>query len=159
MAYAVAISEICGFDLDEEIVQANRVFHTGANARQRLRTVPIFDGEVVPYRQYVVVDDVCTTGASLAALRHYIEARGSEVVLASTLALPPARHDRDPRQLAITATTAARLREKFDARAVDGILFSHGIAPSINHLTESAGRTILGFGSAQALRGSLAARP
>jgi hypothetical protein len=51
MAYAVAICEICEFDLDEEIVQANRVFHTGANARQRLRSVPRFDGDVIAGRQ------------------------------------------------------------------------------------------------------------
>lgn len=156
-AYAVAVADIGGLFVDDAIVQINRVFHTDANARQRLRSVPRFAGPVEPGREYVVVDDVCTTGSTLAALRHYVEARGGQVVLASCLAAPVPRHGQDPRQLPVTPATRSALRAKFDPAELDDILSHYGIAPSVHHLTESAGRTILGFDSAHALRSSLAA--
>jgi hypothetical protein len=155
--FAAAIAEICDCDLDVEIIQINRVSHTLANARQRLARVPLFGGDVSPNRQYVIVDDVCTTGSSLAALRHYIEARESQVVLATSLAIPEPEEGRDSRQLAITEKTASQIRRKFNSQVVDDILKAYGIAPSIQHLTEAAGKTILGFQSALGLRASLSA--
>lgn len=155
--YARAMADIGGFQVEEEIVQTNRAQHTGATARQRLARTVEFAGAVQKGRDYIVVDDVITSGSSLAALRHYIEACGARVVLASTLAAAAARHGHDPVQLAITAQTVKGLEQKFAREAVDAIIEEYGIAPSINHLTESQGRAVLGFESIDALRSSLVA--
>jgi len=157
LAYANALGDICDFEVDGDIVQCNRANHTNASARQRMARVPLFDGEVISDRQYIVVDDVCTTGSSLAALRHYIEARGSRVVLATALAVPEPKHGHDARRLPITSITIEKIRKKFDSSAIDVILYDYGVAPSIQHLTEAAGQTILGFETAYGIRSSLLA--
>jgi hypoxanthine phosphoribosyltransferase len=119
--------------------------------------VPLFDGGVTPGRRYIIVDDVCTTGSSLAALRHYIEARGSRVVLATALAVPEPAYGHDARQLAITRVTIEKIQKKFDSAVLDVILHEYGVAPSIHHLTEAAGRTILGFETTHGIRSCLTA--
>ncbi|MEW5889969.1 MAG: strawberry notch C-terminal domain-containing protein [Pseudomonadota bacterium] len=61
------------------IFQVNRVYHTGANAMERLLARAEFDGPVEPGRRYVLVDDVTTMGSTLADLAGYIRSRGGEV--------------------------------------------------------------------------------
>ena len=154
--YAVAIGEVAGLLVDDTIVQTNRTWHTGANARQRLARTPRFAGRVLSGRRYIVVDDVVTSGSSLAALRHFIEGRGGTVCLATTLASARPKWGRNPLRLAIEAGTIAALEEKFDRSAVDAILQHYGTAPSLRHLTEAQGRTLLGFRSVDAIRSSIA---
>jgi len=55
------------------------------------------------------------------------------------------------------AKRVVEIEEKFIVRDVDAILENYGVAPSIQHLTESQGRTVLGFHSIDALRSSLVA--
>jgi len=120
--YARALGDIGDFELEDSIVQTNRAQHTGATARQRLARRVEFAGSVLSGRQYLIVDDVVTSGSSLAALRHFIESLGGLVVAASTLAAAPARHGQNPIQLAITQQTAREIGEKFLAEDVDAIL-------------------------------------
>jgi hypothetical protein len=157
IAYAMAIKQITGLELEDSIVQINRVNHTDASARQRLARRPEFAGTVERGRSYVVVDDVVTSGSSLAALRHFIGARGGQVVLATTLSAAPARYGFDPEQLAIMPATLQRIQNKFPTPKIDAILKQYGIAPSIHHLTESEGRTVASFDSPDALRSSFVA--
>ena len=154
--YALAISDIGGLRIDDAIVQTNRTRHTGATARQRLSRSPTFFGPVQTGETYIIVDDVVTTGSSLAALRHYIEAAGGRVVLATTLAAARARWGHEPTRLAITVETVSSLEQKFDVVRLDAILRDHGTAPTSRHLTEAQGRTLLGFGSIDAIRSCLA---
>ncbi len=106
-------------------------------------------------RDYIVADDVTTTGSSLAALRHFIEGRGGRVRLATTLAAAKARWGQNPLKLAISTDTARALEQKFDRQKLDAILSAYGTAPTIYHLTEAQGKTVLGFDSLDALRSSL----
>lgn len=154
--YALAIGDIGGLRVDDEIVQTNRTRHTGATARQRLSRSPTFFGTVHSGEAYIVVDDVVATGSSIAALRHFIEAAGGRVVLATTLAAAKARWGQEPTQLAITQHTVSALERKFDVVRLNAILRDHGTAPTTRHLTEAQGRTLLGFGSIDAIRSCLA---
>ena len=60
---------------------------TGKNNAYRFmaENVPVFAGEVERGRKYVVCDDVVNTGASVNALRCYIERRGGVVVAVCAL--------------------------------------------------------------------------
>lgn len=59
---ASACAEILHGEVETEIVQAARVFHTGANAMKRLLLRPQFDGPVTAGSPYVLVDDVTCLG-------------------------------------------------------------------------------------------------
>lgn len=85
LAYAHAIASRLGLDVDTEVVQSVRAKHTDSGAFHRIGVQPVFDGEVVPGQDYLVVDDTMTMGGTLANLRGHIEANGGRVVLASTL--------------------------------------------------------------------------
>jgi hypothetical protein len=50
----------------------------------RLHYLPEFSGDVIPGK-YVIVDDVYTSGSTLAGLKHHIESRGGLVVAAFTI--------------------------------------------------------------------------
>ncbi len=155
--YATALGDIGGLAVDDSIVQVNRVHHTGATARQRLARRPAFVGPVRPGCDYVLCDDVVTSGSSLAALRHFVEARGGRVVLATTLAAAPAKHGMTPTRLVIRPETVAAVLTKFDPARLADILYQYGIAPTVHHLTESEGLALLGFDSIDAVRSSLTA--
>lgn len=157
LAYAQAVADIAGLEAEEEIVQTTRSNHTRATARQRLARRARFDGPVERGRQYIVLDDVVTSGATLADLRHFIVSRGAEVVLATTLATAPVRYGRNPKKLAITAAAVKMLQIRFDADRLNHVLFENGIAPSLNHLTESEAHIVAGFSDIDSLRNSLAA--
>jgi hypothetical protein len=62
----------------------------------------------------------------------------------------------EPTQLVVTERTVVALEQKFDVIRLDAILRDHGTAPTIRHLTEAQGRTLLGFGSIDAIRSCLA---
>ncbi|CAQ70744.1 conjugal transfer protein TraN [Cupriavidus taiwanensis] len=71
--------------VDETIVQATKVFHTGADPMERLNMRASFSGYVVPDGRYVLVDDVTTMGGTLAELANYIQCHGAGVIAAIVL--------------------------------------------------------------------------
>ena len=64
---------------ENDIVQLERVFHTGADPMERLSLRPSFEGEVVSGQDYVLVDDVTNLGGTLAELANYILINGGMV--------------------------------------------------------------------------------
>jgi len=90
---AAFLAERHGSQRDASVVQANQVFHTGADAMQRLIARSFFFGEVVLGGKYVMVDDVTTLGGTLADLADYIQGNGGEV-LGSVLLVNAARSGR-----------------------------------------------------------------
>jgi len=74
-----------GATMDTSIVQANRAFHTGAKAMDRMIARPLFEGEVKPGARYMIVDDVTVMGATVAEMAHHIRAGGGEVAGVVTL--------------------------------------------------------------------------
>jgi hypothetical protein len=71
---------VCDGEADDEIIQINRAFHTGADMAQRLVSRVGFDGEVLAGRNYVLVDDNLTSGGTLADFGSFITYAGARVI-------------------------------------------------------------------------------
>ena len=69
-----------GFEMENSLVQINRVGHTKSSGWHRLAYQALFDGEVQAGRAYLLVDDFIGQGGTLANFRGFIEARGGRVV-------------------------------------------------------------------------------
>jgi len=158
-AVANWIGQLSGMDVDSDIRQANTVFHTGANAAHRLLVRPEFTGEVEIGREYVILDDVTTSGSTLRELREYIESHGGNVVHATALVTGNsktlgARGD----VLAVTEDTLNRLRKVLTDEELQGILDDYDIAETPQHLTDSQARYLASFKDADTVRARLAAQ-
>lgn len=79
-AIAAYLSDVLGASLNETIVQAARPGRTKLSRMERFLYQPMFDGEVDQDSGYIIVDDVCSTGGTLAALRHHIVSSGGTIV-------------------------------------------------------------------------------
>jgi len=78
LAQAAAI--ISGGEVDTDIVQISRVFHTGADPMERMATRAEFEGLVSPGKPHFLVDDVTTMGGTLAELADYIQNQNGLVI-------------------------------------------------------------------------------
>jgi len=85
LAYAEVIGNELGLEVDESIVQTEKIGRGGSDGFYRLANQPTFTGEVEKGRKYLIVDDTLTQGGTLASLRGYIESQGGEVILTSAL--------------------------------------------------------------------------
>ncbi len=81
------IGDNTGLDVDDSIVQTNRVHRTGNDEWYRFGLRPTFDGNVKPGRGYILVDDVFTHGGSFNELRLFIERNGGKVVQTAAMSL------------------------------------------------------------------------
>jgi hypothetical protein len=82
---ASACAAVCAAQVDTAVVQTTRVYHTGADAMERLALRPVFEGEVVSGASYCLADDVTNLGGTLAELADYIRIHGGLVVGAAVL--------------------------------------------------------------------------
>jgi adenine/guanine phosphoribosyltransferase-like PRPP-binding protein len=87
VAFANAIAQVCDTIIDTDIYLENKPKHTNATAINRFLSLPIFSGFVVIDANYVLVDDVSTSGASLKAMKDYIESKGGNVIACIVLGL------------------------------------------------------------------------
>lgn len=71
---------VSGGEVDTDIVQISRVFHTGADPMERMATRAEFEGLVSPDKNHVLVDDVTTMGGTLAELADYIQDEGGRII-------------------------------------------------------------------------------
>jgi hypothetical protein len=84
LAFAKAAARELGARVVPFVVQDNIVSHTSADSATRLTNQPSFSG-TVPKGKFLIVDDVVTLGSTLANLRGYIEHKGGQVVMASSI--------------------------------------------------------------------------
>ncbi|MBK6726739.1 MAG: phosphoribosyltransferase [Xanthomonadales bacterium] len=139
------LAEHCQALLDDEIVQVNRVFHTGADAMERLIAPAEFEGEVVPDGRYVIVDDVMTLGGTIADLASYIQTNGGNVIGVVTL-VDASRSG--------SLLCKARILREIEKRFGDEVRQQFGIEP--NALTAEEAGYLIGFRSAEEIRGRAA---
>jgi len=82
-AILLALSLVCGHafsgNSDTDIVQLQKVFHTGADPMERLMPRPSFEGQVDTHVPYVLVDDVTSMGRTLAELANFIRINGGRI--------------------------------------------------------------------------------
>jgi len=109
-AFAEELAVRLGLEIDAGIVQTNVVSHTGASGYGRLARQPVFDGEVIPGAEYVMVDDFVGQGGTLANLRGFIESNGGAVLAAVTLTGQPRSA-----KLSLDQTKLDELRDKHGA--------------------------------------------
>lgn len=79
------LAKILGWELEQFVVQANVVNHTGANGFARMARQAIFEGEITPKRHYLIVDDFIGQGGTIANLRGHIIQQGGSVIGATVL--------------------------------------------------------------------------
>ncbi len=88
-AIPLLLSLICadtlGGESETDIVQLERVFHTGADPMERMLARPSFEGEVRKGVEYVLVDDVTNMGGTLAELANYLLVNGGTIAGSITL--------------------------------------------------------------------------
>ena len=75
-----------GAAANDSIVQAARVGRTKLSAECRFIWQPSFVGDVIEKQPYILIDDVATTGGTLAALRSHIVRGGGTVIACTALA-------------------------------------------------------------------------
>lgn len=130
--------------VDTEIVQIDRVYHTGADPMERMATRALFSGQVITGGEYVLVDDVTNLGGTLAELSNYIQLHGG-VVKDAVVLLNAGRS-----QSLVPEPKFVRLiKERF----YDDFREIFGIEPSA--LTANEAKYLADFRSADALRNRL----
>lgn len=148
-AFAELLAEKLGVEVEIGIVQANVVNHTGASGWGRMVRPPVFDGAVVPDRDYVMVDDFVGLGGTLASLRGYLIAGGGRVLGAVTLT-----GRADSAKLAPQPSTLAAVRGKHGEHIENWWQETFGYR--FDCLTESEARYLLRVEDADTIRARLA---
>ena len=143
------MAEVCalvaGAKADTDIVQTTRVFHTGADPMERMGLRAQFEGGVISQGQYVLVDDVCSLGGTLAELANYIQASGGQVAEIFVLVNAGRTPNLKPEAKSI------RLLEKRYGHEITNIF---GIEPAA--LTANEASYLVGFRTADEIRNRLA---
>lgn len=85
LAMAEVLADRLGLEVELGIYQVDKVGRTNAGSDHRLAFNPVFDGNVKPGQQYLIVDDTLTMGGTLASLKGYVENRGGQIVGASVM--------------------------------------------------------------------------
>lgn len=147
---AEALAERLALRAELNIVQINRVGHTGASGWHRLAFPPLFDGEVEANEQYMLVDDFVGQGGTLANLKGFVESRGGVAVLAITLTGKPYSA-----KLVPSSDTLRALRNRHGPALENWWLETFGFA--FDRLTESEGRYLARAEDADAVRDRLLA--
>lgn len=86
LGISMVIGEKTGFDVDVNIVQANRAGHTKSTGWHRIANQAVFAGQVFASRNYVIVDDFIGQGGTVANIKGHIESGGGTVIDAIILA-------------------------------------------------------------------------
>jgi hypothetical protein len=143
-----ALASVCALmfrgAVDNEIVQSDRVFHTGADPMERMAARAQFEGAVIPGGKYVLVDDVTSLGGTLAELANYIQVFGGVVHGVSVLV----NAGRD-KALVPNKKFVQLIKERFD----DEFTEVFGIEPAA--LTANEASYLVGFSSIDGIRNRL----
>jgi adenine/guanine phosphoribosyltransferase-like PRPP-binding protein len=140
VSYAAWLASELGYQRCDTMYQVRRVRRDLNNGWYRLANPTAFDGHVEPNRDYIIADDVCTLGGTLAEARSFIEAHGSRVIGMTTIASPSGNHV----QLALSRQSHYGLASEY-GDAIDAFWreeFGYGTEA----LTEPEARYLLGHG-------------
>lgn len=142
-------AEVCGMvfgaSADQTIVQTTKVYHTGADAMERLALRPEFDGDVLQGKRYVLVDDVTSLGGTLAELANYIQSKGG--IVHGVFVLMNAGRSK-------SLSPDKQTLKTLEARYGHELIEIFGIA--VNALTANEARYLVGFRTADDIRNRLA---
>ena len=142
---AAACAMVMQSQVETDIVQITRVFHTGADPMERMSLRAAFDGVVVQGAHYVLVDDVTNMGGTLAELANYLLARGG--LVSAVIVLVNAGRDKH-------FLPARTVIEKLKGRYGYEITEIFGIDTTA--LTANEANYLIGFRTADEIRNRLA---
>lgn len=147
------ISHLSGLSMSVDIVQSNKVGHTGADMAARFARRATFDGQVEHGREYILVDDFVTSGGTLADLRNYIESNGGKVVEMMSLANSSSAQGGYSGNIAIKKEVSLALKAKFGEGELREFLIENGLnGGNVEALTNVEGQWLLRFRSLAAAR-------
>jgi len=136
-AYASYLAEIIGAEVDDDIVERERIGRTKLAKFERFLWQPSFTGAVRRDVVYVLVDDVFTLGGTMAAFRSYVVGNGGTVVLLTALAHQSGKYQ----PLALTKKTWDELKTRF------GVGLDQFWKDEVGHgadcLTEAEGKVLI----------------
>jgi hypothetical protein len=135
-SYARWLAKELGWAADGKIFQSRTVDRDfSENSWFRLVNQPHFFGQVEINRPYVLVDDVCGMGGTLACLRGFIESKGGRVIGMSALA---SNFGGNCVPIALADHTLARLNGAMDGHLPG--LVAKELGYEVACLTEAEGR-------------------
>ena len=146
---AEKIAANLGLEVESGIVQTNIVGHTGSDGFGRLARQPLFDGDVIEGREYMIVDDFIGMGGTIANLMGYIESKGGIVIGATTLTGKPYSA-----QIALSHNTLRELRNKHGKELEEW--WREKFFHSFDCLTQSEARYLLKTENADRVRNKIA---
>jgi hypothetical protein len=138
--YAAQLAVQLEGEIDNKIIQKARVGRTKLTNFPRFLCQPCFEGEIRPDAAYILIDDVVTTGGTLAALRSYIIGNGG-MVAASTVLAHGSGQDRP---LALADVTWQELSNLYGAEL--GSFWEREIGHDARYLTDTEGHILVRFG-------------
>lgn len=147
ISYAKTLAFEMGWDVSSTIFQGQSVKRDFVTDTWiRIANQPEFYGVVEDGRRYVIADDVCTMGGTIASLKGFIETKGGTVICATALA----NRTGGAMDIAISTQTMYGLRTR------DGGEFASAIQQELGYgidcLTESEGRFLLRCSSPERFR-------
>ncbi len=150
-AYATHVASLAELPVDF-INQNNKVYHTGQNALIRLLSKPTFQGPVFP-KNYIILDDVITSGSTVMALKYYIEHQGGKVILVSSLATTFTPQTGHSSVLEIAENTYKLLYTKFEKNELNELLLQYEIIhENIAEISNSQAKYLATFANIDSLR-------
>lgn len=93
-AFAAYIADLVGGSIETDIIECARPGRTKLKKFQRFLWQPRFTGTVDTDVSYILVDDNCTLGGTLAMLRTHIVGNGGTIVGVCALSTPQGKHCR-----------------------------------------------------------------
>jgi N12 class adenine-specific DNA methylase len=138
LGMAAVIADQTGWEIDESIHQINDVAHTEKDALERLFAQAEFEGDVTRGATYIILDDVVTTGGTLANLKGFIEARGGKVKAIQTIGAAQFATN-----LKVMPGTVRKLRETYGQSLKEVLEYVYGGPTHEKNLTESEARTFI----------------
>jgi hypothetical protein len=152
LAFARFLSAWSGNPVTTAIHKVNTSHNTGASALERLMRVHQFSGEVEAGKEYFIVDDVSTTGATAYYLARHIAAGGGNVVGILQMGLTPRGEKAskfssksfvgDEQQLEMSEATRKALQKRGDDATLNRVVQALGIAYDWRTLTDALGRAL-----------------
>lgn len=153
LAIGTLISIVNKLEITTEIIQTNSLpHHTSSSAMIRILEKPVFEGKVNTDTPYLLVDDVSTSGCTLAALRRFIICNGGKVCGATVGGISSFHSIGYGGYLALKKDTLEKLENKFDPVELNNLLNDFKICNDYRELTNSQAKYILAYKNLEQFR-------